>query len=292
MFFAAAGFAALTLPVPGASAPAAPARPAPKFLSAQPDQAEGGKILQSFRHVGIQGAYWLRFDLRVLPRRGADRLIRGEMFGTQGAGGPVTKLSVTDPANSGGSHTNRYLLQSGDHAAAWTRNDGQHGIAPRRVEDDEMLESLDGTDLTLFDLQMPFLRWSDYVYEGVANVRGRPAHAVLLYPPAPLAAPVRGGLTPAAIRVFLDTQFNALTQTEWLDATGKPVKTVTVLDLKKTGEQWIVKSIDLRNHVTRDKTRFAVKAIATGLLLPPGMFEPAALARENPPVPTERIEQF
>lgn len=126
----------------------------------------------------------------------------------------------------------------------------------------------------------------------MANVRGRPAHAVLLYPPAPLAAPVRGGLTPAAIRVFLDTQFNALTQTEWLDATGKPVKTVTVLDLKKTGEQWIVKSIDLRNHVTRDKTRFAVKAIATGLLLPPGMFEPAALARENPPVPTERIEQF
>lgn len=262
-------------------------RPAPKFLSAQPDQAEGARLLQSCRHVGIQGGYWLRFELRVMPRRGPERLFSGEMFGTQGEQGPLTKLSVTDPASTAGSRTQLYLLHGGGAAAAWAWNAGQRGIAPVAVTGEDLLAPLEGTDLTLFDLQMPFLHWSDFVYEGVANVRGRPAHALLLYPPAPA---VPGA--PAAVRVFLDTQFNALTQTEWLDAAGRPHKTVTVLDLKKTGDQWVVKSIDLRNHATRAKTRFAVKEIATGLVLPRRMFEPGEIARAHPPVPAELVEKF
>lgn len=262
-------------------------RPAPKFLSARPDQAEGERLLQSFRHVGIQGAYWLRFELRVMPRRGPERHFSGEMFGTQGKQGPLTKLSVTDPASTAGNRTQLYLLHGGGAAAAWAWNAGERGVTPASVDREGLLVPLEGTDLTLFDLLMPFLHWSDFVYEGVANVRGRPAHALLLYPPAPAVPGV-----PSAVRVFLDTQFSALTQTEWLDAAGRPLKTVTVLDLKKTGEQWVVKSIDLRNHATRAKTRFAVKEIATGLELPRRMFEPGEISRPNPPVPVELVEKF
>ena len=69
---------------------------------------------------------------------------------------------------------------------------------------------------------MSFLYWTDFVYEGVARVRGRPAHSFLLYPPADVAA-ARPELT--GVRVLLDTQFQQLVQAEQLGAKGASVKT-------------------------------------------------------------------
>ncbi len=212
----------------------------------------------------------------------------------QGPDGPLTQLRTTDPTNQGGIQTQHYLLHRGREETAWMWNAGSRGMTPSRVAPRELLEPMEGTDLTLFDLQMPFLRWDDFVYEGVANVRGRPAHAFLLYPPAPLEPPVTKGTIPApsAVRVFLDTQFHAMTQAEWLGDSGKSLKTVTVLDLKKSGEQWLVKSIDLRNAQTRAKTRFSVKAVALGLDWPLSVFAPDQIAQPAPTVPAGKIERF
>ncbi|MBI2510708.1 MAG: outer membrane lipoprotein-sorting protein [Opitutae bacterium] len=287
MFFAALALTAIALP-----SAAAAARPAPKFLGGKPDQSAGAQVLATFRNVGIHGAYWLKFELRVMPRKGDERVLNGEMFGTQGADGPLTRLAVDDPANAGGSQRRLYLLHGGASPAAWTWNAGEHGVTPHALRTEDWLQAVQGTDLTLFDLQMPFLRWTDFVYEGVANVRGRPAHAFLLYPPESFVTATASETAPAAVRVFLDTQFSALTQAEWLDAGGKPLKTVTVLDLKKIGEQWLVKSIDLRNHQTRAKTRFAVTAAALDLALPAEAFAPDNLSRPAPAVPAEKIERL
>lgn len=272
------------------SAADAPARPAPKFLGGHPDQEEGARVLAQFRQVGVRGTYWLKFELRVMPRKGDDRVLNGEMFGAPRERGALTRLIVDDPANKGGNHEQRYLLHGGDQPAAWTWNAGEHGNRAHVMEAGDWLAPIQETDLTLFDLQMPFLRWTDFAYEGVANVRGRPAHAFLLYPPATFDG--RGHTAPAAVRVFLDTQFSALTQAEWLDAGGKPIKTVTVLDLKKVGDQWLVKSIDLRNHQSRAKTRFTVSAAALGIELPADAFSPESLWQVNPPVPAAKIESL
>jgi hypothetical protein len=136
---------------------------------------------------------------------------------------------------------------------------------------------------------MPFLYWPDFVYEGVAKVRGRPAHSFVLYPPADVAA-ARPQLT--GVRVQLDTQFQALVQAELLGIKGATEKTITILELKKVGDQYMVKSIDLRNSLTRDKTRFSVTAAAMQLDLPGEAFTPAALAGSPPPVPAAKIERF
>lgn len=250
-------------------------------------------MLAGFRNVGIHGAYWLKFDLRVMPREGDERLLSGEMFGMQGPDGPLTRLEVDDLGNKGGSHLQLYLFKGGAAPEAWEWNHGQRGITPGKMEADQLLAPVHDTDLTPFDLLMPFLQWKDFIYEGVANVRGRPAHAFLLYPPTPLQLPANlSGEAPAAIRVFLDTQFAAMTQAEWIDADGKPLKTVTVLDLKKVGEQWLVKSIDLRNHRTRTKTRFAVTAVALDLPLSAETFLPDALSRAAPAVPPEKVTRL
>lgn len=267
-------FALLLATGPVLGALDAGSRPPPVFVDGgKPDQTEGARILGDFRQAGIMGDYWLAFDLQVLPRRGAERTIAGEMFGTRGSGGPLTRL------NLGAGH---WLIQSGSSPAAWTIADG----AVHQASTAEILQPLAGTDFTLFDLQMPFLQWPDFAYEGLAKVRSRPAHRFLLYPPAEFAAarPELGG-----VRVAIDTQFQAVVQVEQLGRDGRPTRSVTLLGLKKVGEQWLMKSVDLRNLATRDKTRLTFKAAALDLVLPPEIFAPGQLLQAAPPVTRGKI---
>ncbi|MGA3008139.1 MAG: outer membrane lipoprotein-sorting protein, partial [Opitutaceae bacterium] len=84
--------------------------------------------------------------------------------------------------------------------------------------------------------------------------------------------------------VYLDTQFMALVQAELLGQDDQVLKTISLLELKRIGEQWIPKSFDVRDEVTRDKTRFVVKGAALGLTLPREIFAPQALGHAvNPP---------
>jgi len=262
--------------LPGLFAQGARFRPAPSYVAGgKADQTEGARILGEFRQAGIAGTYWLSFELRVMPRQGTERVLEGELFGTHGPAGPLTRLTLENA---------RWLIQSGPAPAAWT---APSGTAVRAATTTETLQPVAGTDFTLFDLQMPFLHWTDFVYEGLAKVRGRPAHQFVLYPPADFAA-ARPDLS--GVRVFIDTQFQALVQVEQLGPDGKPAKSVTLIDLKKVGDQWLVKSVDLRNHVTRDKTRLTFKAAALNLTLPAETFTPAQLAEPTPPVPRANLQ--
>jgi hypothetical protein len=253
-------------------------RPPPNFArNGKADQAEGARILAEFRQAGIGGTYWLGFELRVMPRKGAERTVPGEMLGTRGDRGPLTLLTID---------RQRWLVQGGPASSVWQAPAGEK---PQPLPLKDALQPVAGTDLTLFDLQMPFLYWKDFVYEGLTRARGRPAHSFVLYPPRELAA-VRPDLT--GVRVLIDTQFQALMQAELLGAKGTAEKTISVLDLKKVGEQWIVKSIDLHNNLTRDKTRFTVTAAALDLALSPAAFEPAALSVAAPAIPAEKIVRF
>jgi hypothetical protein len=273
--------AALALGCAGAcaQAPAQPARPAPQFVAGgKADQDEGRRALQDFRAVGLAGDYWLEFELRVMPHKGDEHTVRGQIIGARGDQGPVTRLTT------GGQ---QWLIQSGPHPAAWLSSG--NGVNARQLSAAESLQPLAGTDLTPFDLQMPFLYWDDFVYEGLAKIRGRPAYSLILYPPADLAAS-RPDL--AAVRVALDTQFHALVQAEMLGPKSESMQTITVLDLKKADGQWIVKSIDVRNPVTRDKTRFNVTAVALNLSMAPEVFTPDDLAKPPPTPDAAKIERF
>ena len=253
-------------------------RPAPNYITGgSVDQAEGAKVLSEFRRAGLAGTYWLGFELRVMPRHGAEIKINGQLFGTRTESGPRTRLMI-DPQ--------RWLIQSGRAPATWV---AENGTPPSEMAAGQTLEPLAQTDLTIFDLQMPFLYWSDFIYEGLSRIRGRPAHSFVLYPPADLAA-ARPGLT--GVRILVDAQFQALVQAEQLGSKGVVEKTISILDLKKVGEHWIPKAIDFRNNLTRGKTRFTVTAAALDLMLPAETFSSTGLDSPPPLIPTEKIEHF
>jgi len=259
-------------------------RPLPNYVQfGKPDQAEGRRILEDFRQRGLPSDIYMEFELRAMPRRGEVRTVPARLWVGRNEKGPIwrVELSPDDPAKQ-----RRLIVQNGPQSALWSWQPGVVAQQGKPLGIDGLFERLADTDLTAFDLQMQFLFWNDFVFEGVARVRGRPAHVFLMYPPAEVTAR-RPAL--CGVRVYLDTQFNALVQAEQIGAKDALLKSITILDLKKIDDQWLPKSIDVRDEETRNKTRFAVIQAAVKLDLLPVMFDPALLAEQIQPPQANRL---
>ncbi|WP_404422740.1 hypothetical protein [Nibricoccus sp. IMCC34717] len=278
-------FAALVLPLAVQAQQHKRSRPAPQFSQfTAPDQAKGREILEDFRQRGLGDGYF-EFELRYLPRRGDERIIPGRMWLGRNETGPVSRTSLwPDDAT----REQRLLVQNGPRSAVWAWKPAD-GIAVAPLDAGALFVPLAETELTAFDLQMPYLFWQDFVYEGVVKLRGRVADAFLLYPPAEIAARQPDLL---GVRVYVDTQFHALVQSDWVGEGNRVLKTLQVVDFKKVDEQWVVKTIDLRNEKTRDKTRFSVIAAATLVRWGAETFDDGGLAATLPPVSKELIRRL
>ncbi len=168
------------------------------------------------------------------------------------------------------------LVQNGGQPAVWRLANG----VPVEMDSTAIFAPLvAGVNISVFDVQMPFLYWPGVTLEKITRMRGRPAHLFVFRPPAEFAAK---NSHLGAMRTYLDTQYNAPTQIESLDRNGRVTKTLTLLDLKKVGEQWIPKSFEVRDETTRDKTRWIVTAAALNLALPASIFLPASLVDHVP----------
>ncbi len=277
-FAAARGTAAALLGLMGIAAPAQRHQPPPPgYLElSRPDKAEGRKILEEFRQQGISGDYFLEFKLDVLPRQGPEWTLQGRMWGSRNAEGPVTRIDI-QPRQTGQPEV-RLLVQNGRTPAMWRWTSGSSG-PPERLGVEASFTPIEGTVVTPFDLQQPFLYWTDFDYEGLVRMHGRPTYQFLLRPPAELAArhPELTG-----VRVYLDTQYDALVQAELIGKDGTPLKSFSLLDLKKIDDQWLVKAVDVRNERTRDKTRFVITSAALRQHFPRSLFTPADLPQTAP----------
>jgi hypothetical protein len=264
-------------------------RPIPDYVQLRrPDQELGRKVLDEFRNAGAGDAFYLEFQLRVLPRRGPERSVTGRLWDTRIESIAHRRIELDPPSTEEGKGSTRLLVVGGARPKVWRWRQGS-ALAIETLGGSSYFERLSDTDLTPFDLQMPFLDWPEFEFEGVRKVRGRPAHAFLFYPPVEWT---EWQPTLTGVRVFLDTQYNALVQVEQLGDRGVVEKSVSVLDLKKWGERWMVKTIDVRNEITRNKTRFSVTAAALELTFSQALFSPDELGTAFQPPRTEltRVE--
>ena len=243
----------------------------PRFVSrGEADPAEGREIMTTFRRLGLPGDYFLEFDLEVLPRRGVKSVVKGRMWGSRNERGPISRVDLDDSPETPRTHL---IAQNGTNPEAWRYLETTDGEVEALSKSD-MMGDLAGTGLRIFELQMPFIHWPDYVFEGVTRIRGRTVHAFLMYPPDEFA---EANPEIAAVRLHLDVKFHALMQAVVLGEDEAPLRKLTVLDLKKLGDQWIVKSIDVRDEITRDKVKFEVTGAALDLDYSPLLFAPESL---------------
>ena len=262
-------------------------RPSPRYFQlTPPDQKDGAAILRDMRAAGPSGDYYFDFDLRVLPRRGDETRVAGRLWGGRNREGPVTRLALAPPAGVVGATETRLLVQGGPRPSAWQwpATDGSTVIT---VDEAALFAPLAGTGLSAFDLQMPFLFWEDFVYEGKTRLNDRPVDTFLLYPPASLAVH-RPDL--AGVRVYLDPQYHALVRAEQIGAENRVLKSFSLGGLVKIDERWMPKSFELRDENTRDKTRFVVTAAALGLDFAGDVFAPGGLSGPlRPPAKLTRL---
>lgn len=248
-------------------------RPPPDYVQlSPPDQAEGRAILESFRRSDQGGDCHLEFVLRVMPRRGEERRVAGRLWQHRGREGMARRVELRDGESPDSPVSLRLLLRGGSETGLWRWRPG--GAVAERLAGLAMFEPLAGTDITPFDLQMPFMEWQEFAYEGLRKVRGRPTHAFLLYPPEGVSGS-RPGLL--AVRVFIDAQFQALVQVEHLGEGATLLRSVHVNDLKRLGERWMVKSLDVRDDATRNKTRLLIVGAALDVEFAESLFTPAEL---------------
>ncbi len=263
---------------------AQPGSPRPPDLAqiGKPDGAAARVLLERFRSSGPSGGYFVEFELHFFPRRGEGAVFKGQLWSSRNDQGAVSRVQMKDAAG----RTFRWLLQNGSPAAVWRLVDGQALPLPA----EELLTPLlPGINLSAFDLLMPYLYWPNFELTRIDRVRGRPAHTFVFRPPVTFA---RAHPEVALVRAYLDTQFNVLMQAERLDASGRILTSFSLGELKKVGEQWMLKSIDLRNESTRDKTRFLVTAAGLSLEFSAGLFDPARLSDDVAPPPASRLVRF
>lgn len=242
------------------------------------DLEEGARRLAAFRNQRLEGDYCFQFMLEQKPRRGRTVRYKGMMWGSWNEQGPVTRLRVfpnqdSKDADSVNVEPVELIIQNGPVQKAWIRRAA--GSSFELLEGTALFEPiLPGLLYSAFDLQMPFVYWDKFTYEGPILIgASRVAQQFLMEPPVGSASAVRGI---AGVRVGLDDTYGALWRVEVVDAKGEDISRFSVESFKKVQEQYIVKRITLKDFSTKDRTTFEVKAAAVGLSLNRNLFNSCA----------------
>lgn len=248
------------------------------------DEEEAARLLAFFRMQGLEQNFCFQFQLEHKPRRGRTVCYKGFMYGSRNERGPISRLKLfPDKITEGSSETLspiEMIVQNGPSPAVWIRR--QSSEAFTLIQDSSMFEPVfEGVLYTPFDLQMPFIFWDDYAYEGPSRVLSRIGHKFSMFPPEGSLAEREGV---SAVRVSVDDTYYALLRAEILQEDKKVRSRFTVRGIKKIQGFYIVKQVELKNLITKDATDFKVKAASLGLEFTAAMFDPAQ--PEEPPEPS------
>ena len=256
------------------------------------DTEEGTKRLTAFRRQRLKGDFCFEFELAHKPRQGPTIPYAGIMWGSWNESGPITRLRVflDRPKNDefiNSSQVVELIIQNGVTPQAWIRcNDGSDF---ELIEGEELFEPImPGLLYSPFDLQMPFVYWKDFTYEGPTLVGAtRIAQQFFMQPPA-LSASAQRGIS--GVRVSLDDTYNALWRIEVMNAENEVSSRFAVESFKKIQDQYIVKRITLTDYSSRDRTTFEVKAAAVGISLNQNLFCPVSALSIEMSVPSSMKE--
>jgi hypothetical protein len=251
------------------------------------DAEEGALRLENFRRQRLDGDFCFEFELEYKPRRAPTVRYQGIMWGTWNELGPLTRFRVYPKASEAqmprdARQAVELIVQNGIHPEAWIRPSGEDAFY--KLEGEALFEPiLPGLLYAPFDLQMPFIYWENFTYEGPDLVGAtRVAQQFLMLPPEGSASAERGI---GGVRIGLDDTYNALWRIEVMDTSGNVASRFSVESFRKVQKQYIVKRITLTEYPSKDRTTFEVEAAAVGLSLKRELFDPYADSDLPMPVP-------
>ncbi len=246
-------------------------------------KAEAAKFLDDFSHSFVPGGdFCLRFDLtHYLRRSDVETHYAGVAWCTWGGQGAVARFRVVaTPADKSAKPVAwEWLLINGPKPQVWVLGPGDtaaHELPPEKWREPLFA----GLIYTPFDLLMPFLYWPN-TYDGAQ--RTAMGSGVDLYTMKAPEAEKANGV--AAVKLTIVRDPPALQRAEQLDGKGALVRRFDLNEFAQVQDEWMIKSADLMNLVTRDYDRFTVMRAAMKLKLAPAIFDPAKLATPAPEPP-------
>ena len=221
--------------------------------------------------------------LEKFPRRGEVVTRRGFLYGVWSDQG----LLRMDFPSENGEEVTSALLRNGPVPEAWRLAPGDK--EPHRMEGIDFFAPLAaGMDYSGFDALMPFIHWEKVSYVGSGRVIGRTAHLFACVPPKKVKE-INPDL--GYVRVAVDDAYNALLRVELFGRRGLVERKFSVIGFKKVRDVWIVKTIDLLDTRSREKTRLRIEAAAVDLSFGPETFRKENLDR-LPQVPEKSFVFF
>lgn len=253
------------------------------------EEEEAAKILGNFRTQWLDKNFCFQFQLEHKPRRGRKVRYDGIMYGSWNKGGPVSRVRLfTDELGKDTAATQspvEIIVQNGMSPKVWIRRQNSQPFV--EIGDESMFEPIfDGVVYSPFDLQMPFIFWQKYAYEGPSRVLSRIGQKFLMHAPEGSLADTEGI---SAVRVSVDDTYYALLRAEVLQGDKKVRSRFTVRGIKKAQDRHIVSKIELKNMLTKDATDFKVKAAGLGMEFDKALFDPEG-AEELPGIREMQLE--
>lgn len=241
------------------------------------DRKEGVQRLIDFRRQRLDGDYVFEFQLEHKPRRARTARYDGIMWGTWNEQGALTRIRLFRQGGPGDGVQRPaadWIVQNGPDPKAWIRPEGEATF--RLIEGSAIFDPLlEDLSYSIFDLQMPFIYWPEFRYEGPELVgASRVAQKFLMLAPEGSPGWDQGI---RAVRIGLDDTYNALLRIEVLGEGGEEQSRFQVESFKKVQEQYIVKKITLTDYPSKDRTTFHVTDASVGLALDSSLFEEAEL---------------
>jgi hypothetical protein len=233
------------------------------------DAEEGARRLNAFREQRLQGDYVFDFQLEHKPRKARTVRYDGIMWGSWNEHGAITRFEISTGLAGAGADL-ELLIQNGREPKAWRRRNPSEDF--KLIKGKDLFQPLlPGLVYSVFDLQMPFIFWDNFIYEGPSLVgASRVAQRFLMIPPEGSES-ARQGIS--GVRVSLDDTYNALWRVEVLDEGSNIRSKFSVESFKKVQEQYIVKRITLVDYPSKDRTTFKVLDASVGLKLDGKLFE-------------------
>lgn len=239
------------------------------------EEGEAASVLAEFRASRGGPDSVLEGDLIHFPRRAEER--EWPVTVRTGWAGGVLRLRI-DFGGEGAAGP--FLFRGGADPAGWKVAPGTDGAV--RLDGAAMLEPLiPGVELTAFDLTAPYLDWPDFRYEESVRVSGSPAHWFRFEPP-PGWAPLLAEKGIAAVRVALDTRFNAPIRAEYVGPDGEPARILEARSFKKFANTWIVRRLEAFDAATRDRSELRIEDALVEIRLPGSVFRPEGLSEPAP----------
>lgn len=235
----------------------------------EPDQV--APFMEQFRSMRIEGDFVWIIELEYMPRRGKSIRYDGIYFGSWNNGAPVNRVILLPNKNL--EKRKEFIFHNGASPRAWSIEDGKIGAIS---EEDWLKELIPGIVYRPFDILMPFIYWENYTYLGTDKVKSRPVQRFQMNKPQ--AAP---DLWPDSVVASIDDDYQAMVESEMISG-GVVQKTFKIISYKKVQDHWIVKSTDLVDETTGDKTRMRVVEAAMGQKLGSSIFDPTQISKPLP----------